>query len=114
MSKELTIEREDVLSLLVGGEMPGKYSVSCETNSDNDLLNNRLPKVEYLLCEIKSSLGGVASWKDDTRYSAQKCGQHAYLAIKNDIEESLYRLDLDDAIKICKEFIEFNKGCDAS
>lgn len=110
MSDEVIISRNDVLSLALGGPMPSKWSVECATDHDSELLNDRLPKVVELLCDLRCSLDEVAGWKDDYRGSAQRCGAYAYRMLKNNAEESLYNIDTDDALAICREFIELNGG----
>ena len=99
------IPASKVLEVLIDGPLPSRYSVRCETRSDEDLLENRLPTVADLLGDLAYSMFEVSDWKDDHRYSAKACGQYAYKCIRNHVLECLDYLDIDDAKTLCRDFL---------
>ena len=77
---EYTISLEQAVGALIGG-IPSKYSVNCETH---DLLNNRLPKAAHIAVKIIFGMVELANtWRDDGRWSAQKCANYC----DNELEE---------------------------
>lgn len=101
---EDTILTSDILSLVLGGPILTKYSVSCESNNDEEVLR-RIIKHNDLALKILVGLRDAADWKDDNRYSAKACGQKAYSILKSLCEDMLYWLDEEDVVEICRTYI---------
>lgn len=107
---QVVLEAKDVLALVLGGPIPDKWSVYCETTHDEDLRNNRLPLVADLMSKMAWSLMQVSSWKDDNRWSAKECGRYAYNCLTCFAGDILEYIDPQDATKICKEWLELMGG----
>lgn len=103
---QVVIPAREILSLVIGGPLPDRWSVNCETIHDENLRNNRLPLVSDLLGKLAYSLLEVSSWKDDHRYSAKECGQYAYNCLEAFASDLLEYIDPKDATRICKQWLE--------
>lgn len=85
--EDITLSLEDVLKLFLGGSIPNRYSVYCETNHDEELLNKRLPLTEELVYKLVIGMAEIAdTWRDDGRYSAKECAKFC----DNFLKELLY------------------------
>ena len=94
---EYTISLEQAVGALIGG-IPGKYSVYCETHRDKDLLNNRLPKAAFIAEKIIFGMVEIAqTWRDDGRWSAQKCANYCDLELEEFAEYILSSLPTETA-----------------
>lgn len=104
-----TVEKSDVLALVLGGPLPSKWSVSCDSNKDTELLN-RLPLLGELLCDLVESTYQVSTWKDDSRTSASLCGKEAYEYLVNvvDVIVNCGYIDDEDVRSIFAEYLKGN------
>lgn len=98
---EDTIPTSKLLELILGGPILNKYSVSCDTYLDKEVVQKRIAIHSDLAFKICDALYSVSGWKDDYRYSAKACGQKAYSVLKDLCEDMLYWLDEKDAVEIC-------------
>lgn len=97
---EYTISLEQAVGALIGG-IPGKYSVYCETHHDKDLLNNRLPKAAFIAEKIIFGMFELANtWRDDGRWSAQKCANYCDNELAELTEYMLSFLPMETAQEI--------------
>lgn len=103
---QVVIPARDILSLVIGGPLPDKWSVHCETIHDRDLRDNRLPLVSDLISKLAWSLLQVSRWKEDNRASAKECGQYAYNCLEAFASDLLEYIDPKDANRICKQWLE--------
>lgn len=103
---QVVIPASEILSLVINGPLPDKWSVHCETIHDGELRNNRLPLIADLLGKLAWSLMHVSRWKDDHRASAKECGTYAYNCLEAFASDFLEYIDPEDAIRICKQWLE--------
>ncbi len=103
---QMMIPARDILSLVLNGPLPDKWSVYCETIHDENLRDNRLPLVSDLLSELARSLMLVSRWKNDHRASASECGTYAYNCLEAFASDFLEYIDPEDATRICKQWLE--------
>lgn len=107
---QVVIEAGELLALVLGGPIPDKWSVHCETIHDEELRNNRLPLVADLMSKLAWSLMQVSSWKGDYRASAKECGTYAYDCLTCFASDILEYIDPQDANKLCREWLDLMAG----
>lgn len=103
---EGTIEKNKLLSIVLGGPVMTKWSVQCETNSDGNLLE-RISLHSELASEMMYALFQVSDWKEDGRYSAKACGEKAYKDIVNLVNEFIDYMETEDLKELMDRIKEY-------
>ena len=112
---EGTVEKKELVRLLVTNGMPNRYSVHCETNHDSVVLEHQIPEAGQLAYELLCGLGEIAdTWRGDHRGSAEACSKKAEREMLDSIRSVIPYMS-DDSLKIlseeCAETLE-NRNAD--
>ncbi len=102
-----TIEKDEIIGLVVENGVPCKWSVQCEINHDGVVLTKQIPQAAELALELMAGLGQIAdTWRDDHRGSACACGRKAESELMENILCTIGYLSdesIEKIVEACEE-----------